>query len=44
MEETEFVCSDCGQAIAVNEQMKVAIKENGCPVCSAAVDEEEFGE
>lgn len=42
MDEKEFVCSDCGQEIAVNEQMKSAIEENGCPVCSAPVTPGDF--
>lgn len=42
MDEMEFMCSDCGQEIAVNEQMKAAIEENGCPVCSASVTADDF--
>jgi predicted nucleic acid-binding Zn ribbon protein len=42
MEEYQFVCTECAQKIAVNEEMRSAILENGCPVCAAAVTPEMF--
>lgn len=39
-----FRCSTCQQEIAVNDEMRTAILENGCPVCTAAVDEADFEE
>jgi predicted nucleic acid-binding Zn ribbon protein len=42
MKEYEFTCSECGQQIDVNDEMKRAILANGCPVCTAAADEDEF--
>ena len=42
MNEYQFTCSTCGQQIDVNETMREAIETNGCPVCTAAVDESEF--
>ena len=44
MKEYEFTCSECGQEIAVNENMRSAIVSNGCPVCTASVSDDEFGE
>lgn len=44
MMEYVFTCSACGQQIDVNEQMKRAIEANGCPVCTATVDGDEFDE
>lgn len=44
MKEYQFTCSECGQGISVNETMRGAIEENGCPVCSAPVGSEDFGE
>lgn len=35
MKEYVFTCEECRQEITVNEQMKEAILENGCPVCGA---------
>ena len=42
MDEYLFVCSECAQEIAVNEEMRDAILANGCPVCATAVTREEF--
>ena len=42
MEEYQFTCPECTQAIAVNEQMRVAILDNGCPVCAAPVTQADF--
>lgn len=44
MKEYEFTCSECGQQISVNENMRTAIEDNGCPVCAAAVGSSDFGE
>lgn len=32
-----FVCPGCGEAIAVDEQMKEALVERGCVICEASV-------
>jgi len=42
MTEYEFTCSECGQEIEVNDNMRTAIVANGCPVCAAPASEEEF--
>lgn len=44
MKEYEFTCSDCGQEISINETMRSAIEENGCPVCAAPVGNGDFVE
>lgn len=44
MKEYEFTCSECGQQISVNETMREAIVENGCPVCAATVGGSAFVE
>lgn len=44
MTEYDYVCSDCGQQISVNEPMRTAILENGCPICSASAESNEFSE
>ena len=44
MKEYEFVCQDCGQQIEVNGPMHDAILENGCPVCSARAESDQFSE
>lgn len=42
MDEYQFVCSECTQEIAVNEEMRDAILANGCPVCTTAVTTDDF--
>ena len=42
MSKYEFTCPDCGQTIEVNEPMREAILEHGCPVCSSAVEPTSF--
>lgn len=42
IEESVFRCGSCGQEIAVNGEVKVAILENGCPVCTAPVQDDAF--
>jgi len=42
MSECQFRCRECGQRIAVNEQMRDAILANGCPVCKAATEPSDF--
>ena len=42
MTEYEFTCSECGQVIEVNDNMREAIVANGCPVCASAASDEEF--
>jgi endogenous inhibitor of DNA gyrase (YacG/DUF329 family) len=44
MTEYQFTCPECSQEIAVNENVRKAIITNGCPVCAAPVDEQEFSE
>lgn len=44
MKEYEFTCSECGQQISVNETMRDAIQTNGCPVCAAPAESDDFGE
>ena len=43
MSELVFTCSACGQEISVNEQMRDAILENGCPICTTETAESDFG-
>ena len=42
MSRYEFTCPECGQTIEVNEEMREATLEHGCPVCSAAVSTADF--
>jgi predicted RNA-binding Zn-ribbon protein involved in translation (DUF1610 family) len=42
MTEQEFICSECGQRITINESMREAILANGCPVCAADASDEDF--
>lgn len=42
MKEYEFTCSECGQQIAINDEMRRAILANGCPVCTASASDDEF--
>lgn len=44
MPEYVFVCPECTQSIEVNEVMKHAILDGGCPVCTARVGEKDFEE
>ncbi|ARS89495.1 DUF7560 family zinc ribbon protein [Natrarchaeobaculum aegyptiacum] len=37
MSRYEFSCPECGQEIEVNESMREAMLEHGCPVCGATV-------
>lgn len=43
MHEVTFTCSACGQEISVNEQMREAILENGCPICASETSDADFG-
>ena len=38
----QFTCTECGQEIAVNDQMRKATLDHGCPVCSATVEPSNF--
>ena len=38
----EFECPDCGERFEVNDGMRTALLERGCPICSAAVTERAF--
>lgn len=38
----QFTCPDCTQQIEVNDEMRETILETGCPVCTAAVSEDDF--
>ena len=40
----QFTCSECGQQIEVNEPMREATLEYGCPVCSSSVSRTDFVE
>jgi len=40
--EYQYVCPNCGQAIAVNAPMRDALLSNGCVVCGARVSDEAF--
>ena len=42
MDEYEFTCPECGQSIEVNEPIREATLEHGCPVCSCSVTPEHF--
>lgn len=42
MTEQTFTCPDCGQEISVNDSVRQAILANGCPVCTASVEESNF--
>lgn len=44
MTEFVFTCPECLQEIEINEQMREAILENGCPVCTATVTREDIQE
>lgn len=37
-----FTCPDCSQEIEVNASMREAMLSSGCPVCTAAVDPDDF--
>ncbi|MFB6122214.1 MAG: hypothetical protein ABEJ78_01975 [Haloferacaceae archaeon] len=38
----EYVCAECGEAIAVNAAMRDALIEHGCIICGAAVSPDSF--
>lgn len=40
--EYRFVCPECAESIAVNEQMKEAIVNYGCIICGAAISASAF--
>ena len=42
MSRYEFNCPECGQEIEVNESMREAMLEHGCPVCGGTVTPETF--
>lgn len=42
MSRYEFTCPECGQIIEVNEEMREAAIEHGCPVCGADVSAVDF--
>jgi transcription elongation factor Elf1 len=44
MSEQTFTCSECGQQISVNDAVRSAILDNGCPVCTASATEADFDE
>lgn len=44
MPEYVFVCPECTQSIEVNREMKRAILDGGCPVCTAQIGAEDFEE
>ncbi|MDQ2050048.1 zinc ribbon domain-containing protein [Natronolimnohabitans sp. A-GB9] len=42
MSRYEFTCPECGQEIEVNEEMREATIDHGCPVCGGDVTPEDF--
>lgn len=38
----EFTCPTCGQQIEVNEPMREATIEHGCPVCTSDAVADDF--
>lgn len=40
----QFTCSDCAQTIEVNDEMRETILATGCPVCTTADSEGDFGD
>ena len=42
MTDYEFTCPECAQKIELNEPMREATIVHGCPVCGAAVGEDNF--
>jgi predicted RNA-binding Zn-ribbon protein involved in translation (DUF1610 family) len=41
-EEYRFVCPECAESIAVNEQMKDAIVDHGCVICGTQISSDAF--
>jgi len=39
-----FRCSECLQEIEINDKVREAIIENGCPVCTATVSPDDIEE
>jgi len=37
-----FTCADCERTIEVDDAMREAILESGCPVCTATAAETDF--
>ncbi|APW96530.1 transcriptional regulator [Halobiforma lacisalsi AJ5] len=42
MSRYEFTCPECGQEIEVNDSMREATLNHGCPVCGADVSPADF--
>lgn len=42
MQEYTYLCPECAQEIDVNSEMRNAILTNGCPVCAADVEKQNF--
>ncbi|ELZ72827.1 zinc ribbon domain-containing protein [Haloferax sp. Atlit-10N] len=38
----EFTCSQCGERFAVNDGMRAAVLERGCPICGSPTSTEAF--
>ena len=41
-EDFVYVCPECSESIVVNDEMKLALKENGCVMCGATVSDGAF--
>ncbi len=41
-EELSFVCPECEESLAVNEEMKNTLIQRGCVICGTPVSEEAF--
>ncbi|AFK18190.1 zinc ribbon domain-containing protein [Haloferax mediterranei ATCC 33500] len=41
-DEYEFTCTQCGERFEVNDSMRDALLERGCPICGSATSENEF--
>ncbi|KAB1192456.1 zinc ribbon domain-containing protein [Haloferax sp. MBLA0076] len=41
-DEFEFECPQCSEQFEVNDGMREALLERGCPVCTSAVTETAF--
>lgn len=42
--EYEFECPECNERFEVNDSMREALIERGCPVCSGAVSADSFSQ
>lgn len=40
--EYEFTCPQCGEQFEVNDGMRDALLERGCPICTSSVSDAAF--